>query len=988
MPGARQAQNQPVLRGDGSGNRLRDHVVPGCSETRHPGGVDGEGNRQEAEQASGVAGVPVVTARQKCHRRPGPHRNLEHGVGECTAGVNRDHEILGTDRHRRQILHPAFDTALEFGPTRHQSARQGVRTWDPFGIDGDGALTGRIEQHEQVRDKGVPGGKLDHAMAANAAPHSTRNLPGLEQLLARQALGLAGRAGDTGKESLTQKPAQVAMREQRTAAGIEVHRDVTKERPIASPPPKGVLNGSPPRTGRRLPQAGDWSTTSVSAGARWARCRPTRRIPSLVAQATRLNAPAASPQPRSRESTYASGSMNPSRLCFRIDAQATGSAARAATFRTAHSEVLTPLFMPVGTQAAVKAQLPQMLEDSGSQILLANTYHLLLRPGAEVFRRMGGIHRFMSWPGSVLTDSGGYQIFSLPHSRAMTEEGAVFRSYVDGRSVILSPELSIETQVAIGSDIMMALDQCVPSTADEATARAALDLTHRWAARSLLARKDSPQSLFGIVQGALYPTLRRESIECLAAMPFDGLAIGGLAVGEGRTKRQDLCEFTAQRMPRDRPRYLMGVGTPLDMLEAVHRGVDMFDCTLPTSLARRGGAFTSRGYLQLRRGMHKHADEPLDPACDCPTCLRHSRAYLHHLTKTEETLGWQLLGQHNLHFYHRLMIEMRQSILADRFLSLYEEKRARLRENDVDNPVTPPRVRPVRPLVLGQYEVHKAGEGFASIRHRQSGEIMHSRTPPMDEARSLYVEQAQLAERLRLGGSEDRRTAGPLVLWDVGLGAAANAMAAIGCYEEQAAAHPLRGLQIVSFENDLDSLRLAFGSDHLFPYLRHSAPAALLSAGAWQSRTHPGLSWRLLEGDVLLTVPEATLRPDLIFYDLFSSQTHAEAWTLASFRRLFAACGDRGAELFTYTASTAARVAMLGAGFYVAKGRATDDKPESTIAFTPAALECGGRRHQLLGADWLARWKRSGAKFPTDLPVDERAVFEQVIQRHDQFRGL
>lgn len=680
--------------------------------------------------------------------------------------------------------------------------------------------------------------------------------------------------------------------------------------------------------------------------------------------------------------------MSPSRLHFRIDAQATGSEARAATFRTAHNEVLTPLFMPVGTQATVKAQLPQMLEDSGSQVLLANTYHLLLRPGAEVFRRVGGIHRFMGWPRSVLTDSGGYQIFSLPHSRAMTEEGAVFQSYVDGRSLLLSPELSIETQLAIGSDIMMALDQCVPSTADEATARAALHLTHRWAARSLLARRDSPQSLFGIVQGALFPALRRESIECLAEMPFDGFAIGGLAVGEGRTERQDLCEFTAPRMPPDRPRYLMGVGTPLDILEAVHRGVDMFDCIIPTSLAKRGGVFTSRGYLQLRRGVHKHADEPLDPLCDCPTCLRHSRAYLHHLTKTGETLGWQLLGQHNLHFYHRLMREIRQSILADTFLALYKEKCALFREGDLDNPITPPRVRPVRPLVLGQYEVHLAREGFASIRHIKSGEIMHSRTPPMEEARSLYVEQAQLAERLRLGASEDPRTAEPLVLWDVGLGAAANAMAAIGCYEEQAAAHPVRGLRIVSFENDLDSLRLALGNDHHFRYLRHGAPAGLLSAGAWQSRTHAGLSWRLLEGDVLLTVSEATLRPDLIFYDLFSSQTHAQAWTLGFFRRLFTACGDRGAELFTYTASTAARAAMLGAGFYVAKGRATDDKPESTIAFTPAALECGARRHELLGADWLARWKRSGAKFPTDLPVSEGAAFEQVILQHDQFRGL
>ena len=220
------------------------------------------------------------------------------------------------------------------------------------------------------------------------------------------------------------------------------------------------------------------------------------------------------------------------RLNFRVEARATGSRARAATFRTLHNDVLTPLFMPVGTQATVKAQLPQTLEESGSQILLANTYHLLLRPGAEVFRRTGGIHGFMSWKKSVLTDSGGFQIFSLPHSRSMTEAGAVFQSYTDGRTILLSPELSIETQKAIGSDIMMALDQCVASTSDEAVSRAALEITQRWAVRSLAARGDSPQAMFGIVQGTLFKHLRKESAEGLCPLDFDGMAIGGLAVGE------------------------------------------------------------------------------------------------------------------------------------------------------------------------------------------------------------------------------------------------------------------------------------------------------------------------------------------------------------------------------------------------------------------------------------------------------------------------
>ena len=367
-----------------------------------------------------------------------------------------------------------------------------------------------------------------------------------------------------------------------------------------------------------------------------------------------------------------------SRLNFRLDAQASDSRARAATFRTLHNEVQTPLFMPVGTQATVKAQLTRTLEEAGSQILLANTYHLLLRPGAEVFRRTGGIHGFMSWDRAVLTDSGGFQIFSLPHSRSMSEEGAVFQSYLDGRTILLSPELSIETQKAIGSDIMMALDQCVASTADAGTVRAAVDITHRWAVRSLAARGDSPQSMFAIVQGALCKELRRESAAVLSEMPFDGFAIGGLAVGESKSEREDLCEFTAHLLPPDKPRYLMGVGTPLDILEAVHRGVDMFDCIMPTQLAQRGAVFTSRGFLQMRRGVYKFSNEKLDPACACPTCARYSRAYLHHLTKTSETLGWQLLGKHNIHFYHQLMRDIRASILADRFADFYRAQRASL----------------------------------------------------------------------------------------------------------------------------------------------------------------------------------------------------------------------------------------------------------------------------------------------------------------------
>jgi queuine tRNA-ribosyltransferase len=672
--------------------------------------------------------------------------------------------------------------------------------------------------------------------------------------------------------------------------------------------------------------------------------------------------------------------MVSSRLNFRLDAQSADSRARAATFRTLHNEVQTPLFMPVGTQATVKAQLPRTLEEAGTQILLANTYHLLLRPGAEVFRRVGGIHGFMSWDRAVLTDSGGFQIFSLPHARSMSEAGAVFQSYVDGRTILLSPEFSIETQKAIGSDIMMALDQCIASTADEESARAAMGVTHRWAARSLAACGDSPQSIFGIVQGALFRELRRESAETLGQMPFDGFAIGGLAVGEGRSEREDICEFTAPLLPADKPCYLMGVGTPLDILEAVHRGVDMFDCIMPTQLAQRGAVFTSRGFLQMRRAVYKFSADKLDPACGCPTCARYSRAYLHHLTKAGETLGWQLLGKHNIHFYHQLMRDIRASILAGRFAEFYREKRAVLQESDREYPVRRPKPARRKSLSLGNYQVHIAHEGFACIQQVSSGEIMHMRTPPMEEAWSLYVEQSNLAERLA-------SSAEPLVIWDVGLGAAANAMAAIQSYEEQAAMGLVRPMRIISFENDLDSLRLALRHDERFPYLRHAGPVGILEKGGWQSKRYEGLSWQLVAGDFLETVRQAPLPPDLIFYDMFSSKSHGEQWTIEIFRRLFAACRERATEMFTYTHSTAARAALLAAGFYVAKGRSAGAKEETTIAFTPAALGSPfAQRYELLALEWIGRWNRSHAKFPADVPVEKHPAFAEQITRHQQFR--
>jgi queuine tRNA-ribosyltransferase len=349
-------------------------------------------------------------------------------------------------------------------------------------------------------------------------------------------------------------------------------------------------------------------------------------------------------------------------LPFTVSALDPGSRARRGTIETAHGRVETPAFMAVGTRATVTGLTPADLAEIGAQVVLGNTYHLMLRPGPELFRRVGGIHKFMGWGGPVLTDSGGYQIFSLPGDRTLSEQGARFRSYTDQRIHMLSPERSIEMQTAIGSDIMMVLDVCVDSRSDEATTRAAMERTHRWALRSLAARTNPAQALFAIVQGGVVPELRKESAALLTQHPFDGFAIGGLAVGDARGEREDVTHFSADLLPADRPRYLMGVGTPPDLLHAMLAGIDMFDCVLPTHLAWQGTAFTSTGRVRVTRGPNAASDEPLDAMCGCPTCRTCSRSYLHHLFKCSEPLGPRLLSMHNLFHYHALMAEARRAI--------------------------------------------------------------------------------------------------------------------------------------------------------------------------------------------------------------------------------------------------------------------------------------------------------------------------------------
>lgn len=361
-------------------------------------------------------------------------------------------------------------------------------------------------------------------------------------------------------------------------------------------------------------------------------------------------------------------------FAFSVGPRDPGSRARRGTLRTARGTVETPVFMPVGTRATVTALTPDELLALDAPIILANTYHLLLRPGPELFRRVGGIHSFMRWPRPLLTDSGGYQIFSLPTERTITEEGARFVSYVDGRPHLLSPEGSIAMQEAIGSDVMMVLDECINATLDQVAVREAMERTHRWALRSLAARTNPEQALFAIVQGGLVPELRRQSAAFLAEHPFDGFAIGGLAVGDTRPQREDVTAFAAELLPEDRPHYLMGVGTPPDLLFAIGCGVDMFDCVLPTRLAWQGTAFTSTGRVRVTRGPNRDADVPLDAACACSTCRNFSRAYLYHLMKCSEPLGPRLLSIHNLHYYLDLMAQARAAIEAGVYASFARQR--------------------------------------------------------------------------------------------------------------------------------------------------------------------------------------------------------------------------------------------------------------------------------------------------------------------------
>ena len=345
----------------------------------------------------------------------------------------------------------------------------------------------------------------------------------------------------------------------------------------------------------------------------------------------------------------------------------TDGAARRGRLRFARGTVETPVFMPVGTYGTVKAMTPENVRDTGAEIILGNTFHLMLRPGTEVIKLHGDLHGFMNWDGPILTDSGGFQVWSLAERRKITEEGVTFASPVDGDRIFMGPEESMAVQRDLGSDIVMAFDECTPYPATAREAADSMRLSMRWARRSREAFADNPNALFGIVQGGVYEDLRQESVAALVDIGFHGYAIGGLAVGEPEDERNAVLDFTVPRLPEASPRYLMGVGRPEDIIEAVRRGVDMFDCVMPTRNARNGFYFTRRGTLKIRNARFREDTRPIDPECACPTCQGYSRAYLKHLERCNEMLGAHLATMHNLWFYQDLMRGIRNAIEAGEF---------------------------------------------------------------------------------------------------------------------------------------------------------------------------------------------------------------------------------------------------------------------------------------------------------------------------------
>lgn len=642
--------------------------------------------------------------------------------------------------------------------------------------------------------------------------------------------------------------------------------------------------------------------------------------------------------------------------------------ARAGILHTRRGATPTPTFMPVATHAHVRGLTMDEVAASGASICLANTYHLLLRPGPQVFERAGDIHRFMKWDGGVLTDSGGFQIFSLPGSRQISEQGARFRSPYDNHVHMLSPETSIAVQQAIGSDIMMVLDVCIPSTSGETQTREAMERTHRWALRSLEARnsKDTGQAIFAIVQGGVFADMRTQSVDFLSQHAFDGFAIGGLAVGEARDVLYSTTQHTAPQLPKDKPRYLMGVGTPIDLVESVNAGVDLFDCIIPGKMAQQGYAYTFEGQIRVSRTEFAMSDEPIDVTCACPVCRQYTKGYVRHLSHGGHQVAQRLLSIHNLWHYQALMRRMREAILLGRWTQEYRALRERLAPASK-------RPKPAAVAVQGDFEVVTLKSGARAVRHTGHGEVMHP-VGPWEESNRLYVDQLELERRLMEVGDD------PVRILDVGLGSGTNVIAAFTRAQQMASSRQ-RLLEVVSLETDLAPLKLALDDPEGFPFLTpwRGAIESVLEHHQWEG---PSLSWRLLYGDAASTIEEADGLFDLVFFDPFSPEANPPLWTPAFFRAVLSRLRLKTGMLATYSAATPTRVSLLASGFFVGQGWSTGTRVETTVAATrldSLALPLGER--------WLSRWKRSSARAPHG-SSELSGELEHDIVHHPQFAQL
>lgn len=609
--------------------------------------------------------------------------------------------------------------------------------------------------------------------------------------------------------------------------------------------------------------------------------------------------------------------------------------ARSCQVTTRKGTFETPQFMVVATRAALRHGDIECLESLGTQILLSNTFHLGLSPGRDVLKKVGGLHKWVGWDKTILTDSGGFQVFSLPGFRKITDQGVAFSSPNNQISLFMSPEESIAIQEAIGSDIMMQLDECVPSTSSRDVAARAMERSADWANRCLQARSDSSAALFGIVQGACFEDLRRISADRLKSLPLDGYAIGGLAVGETKDERELFTATCTALLPQEKIRYLMGVGKPIDLVEAVHRGVDLFDCIIPQAWAQQGVGFSFQGELRLKKRRYQTDSQPIDESCACPTCQRYPRSYIHHLLINNEPSAAWLLTRHNLFHYHELLHRIRASLNNNSWHKRLQELRAGLALRDGE-PVRPS-APPPPPQKTEPFQIGLGFEGNWTLKDLATGELMHAGRDGTREAEVLYLEGSKIQADLEQGRA--------CCVWDVGLGAGFNAMALVDLWDRIQKGT----LRIVSFENNPKVFQFVLRHTMQFPHVSDSRPQKILTEG---TIVEGDFRWDLCVGDFTSTLDDAP-PPDIIFFDPYSQGSQPDLWSVDLFARLREKLAGTRGRLLTYSASTQVRLKLLAAGFFVHAVASPGPQGEGTLATVD------GDAKDVIASDWWAKALKS-----------------------------